>query len=150
MGNLRLSKAALSTKFLVTSLMCIISLTYLVLALHIWIDTEFKPSMVAESYGYMEYIELTDHAHLYLPYYWLFIFAIPIGLFMLTSYSEALKIFFAVVPFVIIVIDIAAMYLIPYLWKGFAMILVLAGSCLGTMCLILILMIMYDTWLRKA
>ena len=130
--------------------MCIIGLTYLVLVVHIWIDTEFKPSLVAESYGYMEYIELTDHAHFYLPYYWLFIFALPITIFMLTSYSEMLKCFFAVFPFIIVVIDIASMYLIPYLWKGFAMVLWLAGTCLGTTLFILFILIMYDVWLRRA
>ncbi|MFC1541220.1 hypothetical protein ACFL50_02085 [Candidatus Latescibacterota bacterium] len=150
MENFKFPSAKLSTKLLVTSLMCIIGLTYLVLAVHIWIDTEFKVSLVAESYGYMEYIELTDHAHLYLPYYWLFIFAIPTGLFMLTQYGEKLKIFFAVFPYVVTVIDIASMYLIPYLWKGFAAILVIAGSCIGTSMLALFLLIMYDVWLRKA
>lgn len=150
MEDFRLSKAALSKKLLVTSLLCIIGLTYLVLVVHIWIDTEFKPSLVAESYGYMEYIELTDHAHFYLPYYWLFIFALPITIFMLTSYSEMLKCFFAVFPFIIVVIDIASMYLIPYLWKGFAMVLWLAGTCLGTTLFILFILIMYDVWLRRA
>ena len=150
MENFRLSKTALSTKLLVTSLMCIIGLTYLSLVVHIFIDTEFRPSLVAESYGYMEYIELTDHAHYYLPYYALWIFAIPVFIFMMSSYSEKLKCFFAVCPFIIVAIDIASMYLIPYLWTGFAMILWLAGSCLGTMLFILFLLIMYDVWLRKA
>ena len=150
MENYKLSNAPLSTKILITSIMCIIGLTYLVLAVHIWIDTEFKASLVAESYGFMEYIELTDHAHLYLPYYWLFIFAIPVGLFMLTGFSERLKIFFAVFPFLVTIIDIASMYLIPYLWTGFAMVLVIAGSCLGTSMLALFLLLMYDVWLRKA
>jgi len=150
MENFRLSTASVSTKLLVTSLLCIIGLIYLVLVVHIWIDTELKPSMVAEAYGYMEYIELTDHAHYYLPYYALFIFAIPVTLLMLTSYSEIIKIFFAVFPFVVIVIDIASMYLIPYLWTGFAMVLWLAGTCLGTSLFILFLMIMYDVWLKKS
>ncbi len=150
MENSKLSNSNLSTKLLVTSIMCIIGLTYLVLAFHIWIDTEFKASLVAESYGFMEYIELTDHAHFYLPYYWLFIFAIPVGLFMFTGFSEKLKIFFAVFPFAVTIVDIAAMYLIPYLWSGFATILVLAGSCLGTSMGVLFALIMYDVWLRKA
>ena len=150
MNNFKLSKAALSTKLLVTSLLCIIELIYLVLVVHIWIDTELKPSMVAEAYGYMEYIELTDHAHFYLPYYAFFIFAIPLTIFMLTSYSEKVKCFFAVFPFLVIVVDIASMYLIPYLWTGFAMVLWLAGTCLGTTLFILFILIMYDVWLRRA
>ena len=150
MTQFKLSTAPVSTKLLVTSLLCIIGLSYLLLVLHIWIDTEMKPSLVAEAYGGMEYIELTDHAHYYMPYYGLFILAIPVGLLMLTSFSEKLKIFFAVFPFVITVIDISSMYLIPYLWLGFAYVLWIAGTCIGTSLLILILMVLYDTWLRKA
>ena len=150
MDNFRLSRAPLSTKLFVTTLMCIIGLIYLVLVVHIWIDTDLKPSMVAEAYGYMEYIELTDHAHFYYPYYALFIFAIPVAAFLLTSYSEKLKAFFAVFPFIIVSVDIASMYLIPYLWTGFAMVLWLAGTVLGTTLLVLFFLIMYDVWLRKA
>jgi len=149
MDSLKLSTASISTKLLVTSLMCITGLIYLTLVVHIWIDTELKPSLVAEAYGFMEYIELTDHAHFYLPYYALFLFAIPVSVLMLSSYGEGVKRFFAVFPFVVIVIDIASMYLIPYLWTGFAMVLWLAGTCLGTSLFILILMILYDVWLRK-
>ncbi|MBN1292244.1 MAG: hypothetical protein JXB48_10425 [Candidatus Latescibacteria bacterium] len=149
MSDLKLSSASLSTKLLVTSLICIIGMIYLTLVVHIWIDTELKPSLVAEAYGNMEYIELTDHAHFYLPYYGLFLFAIPVIMLMFSSYSEIVKRFFAVFPFVVVVIDIASMYLIPYLWKGFAMVLWLAGTCLGTSLFILIVLLMYDVWLRK-
>ena len=149
MGDLKLSSASLSTKLLITSLICVIGLIYLTLVVHIWIDTELKPSLVAEAYGNMEYIELTDHAHFYLPYYALFLFAIPVTMLMFSSFSEYVKRFFAVVPFVIVVIDIASMYLIPYLWNGFAMVLWLAGTCLGTSLFILMLLLMYDVWLRK-
>jgi hypothetical protein len=149
MDNFRLSKAPLSTKLFVTTILCVIGLIYLVLVVHIWIDTELKPSMIAEAYGGMEYIELTDHAHVYFPYYTILIFAIPVMTFLLTSYNEKVKSFFAVFPFVIITLDIASMYLIPYLWKGFAMILWLAGTTLGTSLLVLFFLILYDVWLRK-
>ncbi len=150
MDNFRLSSISLSKKLYITVLLCLIELIYLTLVVHIWIDTELKPSMVAEAYGNMEYIELTDHAHLYLPYYTIFLFAIPVFLMMLTSYSEGLKRFFAVVPFVVIAIDISSMYLIPYVWTGFAMVLWLAGTFLGITLFILYLMILFDVWLKKA
>ena len=149
MTQFRLSTAPLSTKLFVTSLMCVIGLIYLVLVVHIWIDTELKPSMIAQAYGGMEYIELTDHAHYYFPYYALFIFAIPVMAFMFTSFGEKLKAFFAVFPFMVVVLDISSMYLIPYLWSGFALILWIAGTALGTSLAFLILMTLYDTWLRK-
>lgn len=150
MDSYKLTNAPISIKLLATSLFCVIGLIYLILVVHIWIDTEMKPSMVAEAYGGMEYIELTDHAHFYLPYYALFIFAIPIAIFMLTSYNEIIKSFFGVLPFLVIIVDIASMYLIPYLWSGFAMVLWLAGTCLGLSLLALFVMTMYDIWLRKA
>ena len=105
--------------------------------------------MITEAYGGMEYIELTDHAHTYLPYYAIYLFALPVVMFMFTSCSEKLKRFFAVFPFIVIVIDIGAMYLIPYLWKGFAYVLWLAGTCLGLSFFSLFLLTMYDVWLRK-
>lgn len=150
MTQFKLSTSTVSTKLLVTSLLAVIGCTYLTLVAHIWIDTEMRPSLVAEAYGGMEYIELTDHAHYYLPYYGLWILAIPVTLLLLTSFSEKVKIFFATAPFIVAIVDIASMYLIPYLWAGFAMILWLAGTFIGTSLLILILMVLYDTWLRKA
>lgn len=150
MENFKLSTAAISTKLLVTSLLCVIGLTYLTLVVHIWIDTEMRPSMVTEAYGGMEYMELTDHAHNYLPYYAIFLFAIPVTVFMFTSYNEKLKSFIAVFPFMVIVLDIASMYLIPYLWSGFGMILWLAGTCLGITLSFLFALTMYDVWLKKA
>ncbi len=150
MEKFKLSTASISTKLLVTSLLCIVGLTYLLLVVHIWIDTELKPSLVAEAYGGMEYIELTDHAHYYMPYYGLWVLAIPVTLLLLTSFSERVKIFFASFPFIVTVIDILSMYLIPYLWLGFAYVLWIAGTCIGTSLFIVTLMVLYDTWLRKA
>lgn len=149
MDNFTLSKYPVWIKLFVTSLLCIIGITYLLLVLHIWIDTEMKPSMVADAYGGMEYIELTDHAHYYMPYYGIFILAIPVALLMMTSVSGKIKTFFAVFPFIMTIIDIASMYLTPYLWLGFAYVLWIAGSCIGTSLLIIMLLIFYDVWLRK-
>ena len=59
----RLSKASISFKLFATCLLYTVGLIYLTLLVHIYIDTAMKPSMIAEAYGGMEYIELTDHAH---------------------------------------------------------------------------------------
>ncbi|MFQ5866909.1 MAG: hypothetical protein ACE5IT_02820 [bacterium] len=150
MDNFRLSNAPTSAKLLVTALLCTIGLIYITLLVHIWIDTQMKPSLVAEAYGGMEYIELTDHAHKYLPYYSVYLFALPIIMFMFTSYPEKLKRFFAIFPFLVIVADIGSMYLIPYLWRGFAYVLWLAGTFLALTFLSLFVLNLYDIWLRKA
>ncbi len=149
MNNFKLSSATLYVKLLVTTLICIIGLIYMTLVLQKWIDTGEWPFKVAEGYQYMEYIELTDHAHFYLPYYGLFIFAIPVTLFMFTSYSEKIKSFFAVFPFIMIVINIVSIYLIPYVWLGFAMVLWFSGTCLGISLLILFILTIKDMWFRK-
>ena len=150
MEDFKLSKLALSKKLFVTSLLCFVGLVYLVFAFQIYISTEFKPSMIAESYGFMEYMEVTEHAHIYLPYYGLFVYVIPLAILMFTAYSEKLKSFFAIFPFILIPFDISLMYLIPYVWFGFSYVLVMAGSTLAIMLLIIILLNLNDIWLRKA
>jgi len=145
----KLSQTPVSMKLLVTSLLCILGLVYVSLLIQIWVDSEMKPSLVAEAYGSMEYIELADHGHKYLPYYAVYLFALPLIIFMFTSYSEKLKRVFAVLPFILIVIDIGSMWAIPYVWKGFSWVLVLAGSSLAFIFLILFVLSLYDIWLKK-
>ena len=149
MNTVRLSKEPVSIKLLTSMILCMLGLVYLLFFVHIYIDTEMKVSMIAQAYGGMEYIELTDHAHTYLPYYTIFLFLIPVILFMFTSYSETLKSFFAVFPFLVIIVDIASMYLIPYVSLIFALILWIVGTCLALTFTTLFCMIYYDVWLRK-
>ena len=149
MNGMALSKAPASLKLFATMMLLVVGLIYLTLLVHIWIDTEMKASNIAEAYGGMEYIELTDHAHTYLPYYSFFVFLLPVLIFMFTSFGERLKRFFAVLPFIVIVIDIGSMYLIPYLWRGFGWVLFLAGTTLGIMFMFLFALNVYDLWLRK-
>jgi hypothetical protein len=149
MNAAAISKAPASLRLFATAMLLVVGLIYLTLLVHIWIDTEMKAANIAEAYGGMEYIELTDHAHTYLPYYSFFVFLIPVLIFMFTSFGEGIKRFFAVFPFVVIVIDIASMYLIPYLWRGFGWVLFFAGTALGIMFMLLFILDMYDLWLRK-
>jgi hypothetical protein len=149
MNGMALSKAPASLKLFATMMLLVVGLIYLTLLVHIWIDTEMKAANIAEAYGGMEYIELTDHAHTYLPYYSFFVFLLPVLIFMFTSFGEGFKRFFAVFPFIVIVIDIGSMYLIPYLWRGFGWVLFLAGTTLGIMFMFLFALNVYDLWLRK-
>ncbi len=150
MENFRLSRAPMSMKLFLTSLLCIVGLVYISLLVHIWQDTEMKPSMIAKAYGSMESMELTDHTHKYLPYYALYLFAIPIILLMFASYSEGIKRIFAVFPFLLIVIDIGAMWLIPYFNQAFfSWVLLFAGTFLGITFLLLFILNIYDIWLKK-
>jgi len=149
MNGMAISKAPASLKLFATVMLLVVGLIYLTLLVHIWIDTQMKASNIAEAYGGMEYIELTDHAHTYLPYYSFFVFLLPVLIFMFTSFGEGIKRFFAVFPFIVIVIDIGSMYLIPYLWRGFGWVLFFAGTTLGIMFLLLFILNMYDVWLRK-
>ncbi len=151
MENFRLSRAPISMKLFLTSLLCIVGLIYISLLVHIWQDTEMKPSMIAKAYGSMEAMELTEHTHKYLPYYALYLFAIPVILFLFTSYSEKIKRIFAVLPFLLIVIDIGAMWLIPYVSQGFfSWVLLFAGTFLGITFFLLFILNIYDIWLKKS
>jgi uncharacterized membrane protein len=149
MKHLKLSTAPTHIKFFITTLLCIIGLVYITLLVTVFIDTEFKPSFIREAYGDMEYIEISQIVHNALPFYALFLFAIPVFLFMFTSYSEKAKRFMAVFPFVIILFDVGSMYLIPYVSKGFSYVLWLAGLFLAVTFLALFIMIQYDLWLKK-
>ena len=146
MSNYRLSATKLNIKLLATSLLVVIGLAYLLLVAKIYIVTQMRPSLIIDSYAEAEYVELTHQAHLYLPYYAIFIFTIPVAIFMLTSYSENLKRFYAVVPFVTIAIDIGSMYLIPYVRIEFAIVLWVFGIFLGILLLSLFILTMYDMW----
>lgn len=149
MTTINLSSQPLSVRLFASVLLCAIGLTYITLLMHVYIDTEMKPSMVADAYKSMEYIELTTGAHEYLPYYIFFIFAPAAAIFMFTSYTEGWKRFFAVAPFLVIAGDIASMYLIHYVSPVFGYVLWAAGTCLAFMFLTLYLMTMYDIWLRR-
>ncbi|MDD5595501.1 MAG: hypothetical protein PHY94_04555 [Candidatus Omnitrophica bacterium] len=150
MENIRVSRAPVSIKLLMTSLICISGLIYLVLLYHIFQDCEMKPSLIAKGYCSMEALELTDHAHKYLPYYSIYIFLIPTLLFMFTSFSEKIKRIFAVLPYILIVIDIASMCLIALVSKSFSWVLFFAGMFLAFTFLLLFSLLMYDIWFRKA
>ncbi len=149
MEKFRLSHAPVSMKLLMTSLLCIAGLIYLCLLIHIFQDTEMKPSLIAKGYCSKEDMELTDHAHKYLPYYAIYIFLIPTGLFMFTSYSEKIKRILAVLPFLLIAIDIASMCLIPLVYQGFCWVLFFAGMFLALIFLMLFSLNIYDMWFKK-
>ncbi len=150
MQDFKLSELPLSKKLFITALLCFVGLVYLLFAFNIYLSTEFSPALISESYGYMEYMELTEHAHIYLPFYGLFCFAIPLTILMFTGVNDKLKIFLGVFPFILIPIDIGLMYLIPYVSTAFSTVLVMAGSTLAIMLLIVVLLDLYDIWLRKA
>lgn len=149
MESFRVSRAPISIKLLLTSLLCVIGLTYILLLLHVWHDTEMKVSLVRQAYETMETIELTNITHMYLPYYALFLFAIPAAIFMFTSYPEKLKRVFAVLPFILCAVDIGSMWSIPYIHKGFSLVLWLAGTSLASVFLTLYILNIYDIWFRK-
>lgn len=151
MTNFRLSKAPMSVKVMATVILLIIAITYAVLALHIYIDTEFKPSMIGEAYSGFEWIELTDQTHKYFPYYGIYIFTFAFAIFVLgTSYSEKLKIYLTIIPSVLIVVDIGSMWAIPYIHAGiFKWILFFAGNLLALSFAVIFVLSMYDIWMRK-
>lgn len=149
MNELKITKASVSTKLFVTAVLCLLGVTYITLLASIWVDTEMKVANVAEGYGGMEFSELVSHSHTYLPYY-LYIFAIAVGIFLFTSYGEKIKRHFALAPFVVIFIDIGSMWLIRYANKiVFSWALLFAGIFLAISFLGIFALSMYDIWLRK-
>ncbi len=146
-----LSKSPLSVKLFATILLICLGLTYGSLALHIFIDTEFKPALIKEAYSLFEWIELTDITHDYLPYYAIILFFIPLTLFIFgTGYSEKLKRFFPVIIGSMIILDIGSMWAIPYVNADiFAYALFFAGNCLALCFGTLFILLMIEIWFKK-
>jgi hypothetical protein len=151
MSTMRVSEGPLSVKVLVTVMLLGIALTYAILALHIYIDTEFKPAMIKEAYKSFEWIELTDQTHKYFPYYAIYIFAFTLAAFVLgTSYSEKLKIAMTLVPCTLIVLDIGSMWAIPYIHSDlFGWVLFFAGNFLALSFAVLFVLTLADIWSLK-
>lgn len=151
MNDFKISDAKMSVKILATAVLMGTAITYLILVLHIFIDTEFKVSLIKEAYGGMEWIELTSHTHKYFPYYGIYIFAFIIFLFVLgTSYSERLKIVCVIVPSVLIVLDIGSMWAIPYIHAGiFSWGLMIAGNLLAMSFGCIFALTFCDIWLKQ-
>jgi len=149
MDKFKLSRAPISIKLLMTNLLCVVGLIYLCLIIHIWQDTQMKPALIAKGYCSMEAMELTEQAHKYLPYYAIYIFLVPTILFMFTSFSEKIKRLFAVLPYLLIIIDIGSMCLIPYVSLRFCWALFFAGMFLAILFLLLFILNIFDIWFRK-
>jgi hypothetical protein len=152
MSAMRISEGPLSVKVLVTVMLLGIALTYCILALHIFIDTHFKPSLIKEAYKSFEWIELTDQTHKYFPYYAIYIFAFTLAAFVLgTSYSEKLKITMTLIPCTLIVLDIGSMWAIPYISADiFGWVLFFAGNFLALSFATLFILTMSDVWSLKS
>ena len=151
MDNFRLSKAPLSVRLLATMAIFGMSITYMILALHIFIDTEFKVSMIKDAYSTMDWTELVDHTHKYFPYYGIYIFAFALFIFILgTSYSEKIKRLTAVIPTILIVIDIGSMWAIRYINTNiFSWVLFIAGNLLALGFFAIALLSLYDIWCKE-
>ncbi len=149
MNDFSLSRAPIHIKLYLSLLLCMIGLTYLTLLGHIYIDTQFQVDNIIKVYGAMEFSELTDIAHHYLPFYTIYIFLIPVFLMLFTAYDLKWKIIFTLVTFGFILADIGSMYSISYISHLFAYVLWVAGSCLALTFLVLFGLLQYDLWLRR-
>ena len=152
MGPIRLSKENMSLKLLITFAILGMCLTYSILVAHIYIDTEFQVSNIEEAYSTFDWIELVDQSHKYLPYYGIYLFAFALLIFVIgTGYSERLKIPMVIIPNCLIFIDIGSMWAIRYIHAGlFSWVLFIAGTLLGLSFAVIIILSLYDIWLRKA
>jgi len=99
MEIMRLSKSNMSLKLLLTFAILGMCLTYVSLATHIYIDTEFQVANIKEAYSTFDWIELVGETHRYFPYYGIYIFSFLLFIFVHgTSYSERLKIPAVIIP----------------------------------------------------
>jgi len=133
-----------SFKIFVSSFLCLLGLSYLMLLSSIWIDTEMNLAYIVEGYGSFEFMELVEHTFKYL-FWFIGTFSITLFLFLQTSWPERLKqVFTAVVP-LFIISDMGSMWLIRYS-PFFAKQLMVSGILLAISFLALFLLIQYDLW----
>lgn len=151
MEPINIFKEKLSLKLLVTFAILGMCLTYSILVAHIYIDTEFQVSNIEEAYSTFDWIELVDQSHKYLPYYGIYLFAFALLIFVIgTGYPEWLKITAVIIPNCLIFLDIGSMWAIRYVHAGiFSWTLFFAGTLLGLSFAAIIVLSLYDIWLRK-
>lgn len=147
MPRIKLNQGAFSSKSFISLLLCLVGLSYLTLLGSIWIDTEMRISNVIEAYSSFEFIELIEHSFKYILWF-ICIFTIVVGIFLLTSYPEKVKRIFAVSTPLFIVSDIGSMWFIGYS-NFFAWQLYLSGFILAVSFLVMFLLIQYDLWFKK-
>lgn len=150
MNNFRIKDSALSTKVFISLFLCLMGLSYITLLLHIYVDTNLQVEVVKEAYSTFEFSELVDQAHRYI--FWFILTLAPVvAIFLATSFGEKIKMFFAVMPMLLIISDIGSMWLIRYASKEwFSWQLYLSGMALAGLFLSMFLLINYDLWLKKS
>lgn len=147
MEIIRLKDMSLSIRLFVSLMLCVIGLSYLTFLGNIWIDTEMKIAFVIEGYGSFEFMELIEHSFKYI-FWFIGTFTVVASLFLLSSYPEKIKRFFAVLVPLFIISDVGSMWLIRYA-SFFAWQLYVSGLILAVSFLVMFVLIQCDLWLKK-
>lgn len=125
---------------------CLWGLAYAAFLGQIWLDTRMSIGTIAETYGQMGPGEFVTHAFQYLAWF-AAVFTPALGVFILTSFSERLKVFFAAWVPLWIAADLVSTWLIR-VHEGFAYALFVSGLVLAVSFLALFLFVQYDLWLK--
>ena len=139
-------KFPLSVRLFASLFLSILGMAYGVFLAQIWIDTGMQISLIAEGYRDFGFIELTSHTFQYLGWF-VVVFAVLLGAFLLTSFSEKLKSFFILWTGAWVISDIGATWLIRYN-DFFAYQLFFSGAALAISFLALFLLTQYDIWFK--
>ncbi len=147
MEFMKLKDAPLSMRLFLGLFLYILGISYLSLLSGIWIDTKMKIANIAEGYSLFEISELVEHSFKYLSWF-ISTFGIVVTLFLLTSWDEKLKRFFAVLIPVLIILDMGSMWLIRYS-SFFSWQLFVAGFLLALSFFAMFTLIQIDLWGKK-
>lgn len=120
-------------------MLCLLGVNYFLLLAQIRLDTGMNIVGILQAYRGFDPTELIEHSAKYL-FWFLGTFGAAGFLFLITSYSDKIKKFFAIIVPLTIASDIASMWLIRYhdwfAWQLFGSGFVLASSFLIMFCLI--------------
>ena len=139
-------KFSLSVRLFTSLFLCILGMAYGVFLAQIWIDTGMQISLIAEGYRDFGFIELVSHSFQYLGWFAV-VFAILVGAFLLSSFSDKMKSFFVLWTFGWVLSDIGATWLIRFN-DFFAYQLYISGAALAVSFMALFLLIQYDIWFK--
>ena len=136
-----------SLKLFVSFFLILSAINYLFLLAEIRIDTGMNIAKIAEGYRSLDLIEYIEHAFEYLAWF-IFTFALALGVFLFSSYRESLKRFFCILVPLAIVSDMSSMWFVRYS-DWFAAQMFISGFTLALCFFSLFWLIQYELWLKK-
>lgn len=156
MNDFRLSTAPSYVKVACTFFLIVIGLGYLMGLLNVYDKTHISYDGVVKNYRGSEeemiygkeFGDMVSLSHNHLGGIAMMVFLVLL-IFLFSSFGAKLKLALGWLPFVFILLDIGSMWLTRYVAEQFAWLFMFAGAGLAALFCVLIILNLYDLWLKK-